>query len=423
MVPERPDAARNGEQHFKLLGLLTKSITPKSETTTDFLAFPPGGVAAVSGVYHQSEVRQGCGGGMNRAGIIGESSTLAEVFRVLAKVAPTDSTVLVTGESGTGKELLVRALHAMSARSDKPFVPINCGAIPRELLESELFGHEKGAFTHAIRTKPGRFELADGGTVFLDEIGEMDISLQVKILRVLQEKEIERVGGSGPRKVDVRIIAATNRDLEREVALGRFREDLYYRLNVIPLQLPPLRERGKDILLLARHFLQRFCERRNRPPLTLAPEAARVLLGYSWPGNVRELENFMERLSILVDGEVVVREDLPAKILDAVAELATLPDLPDLDTAESAALSAPMPEVSSPNCSVAADAVFSWPTLEDLKRYDMGLREFLESMEDRLLDEALTLAGGVKNQAAEMLGIKRTMLIEKLKKRDGRGDG
>ncbi|HJA09007.1 MAG TPA: sigma-54 dependent transcriptional regulator [Candidatus Mailhella merdigallinarum] len=360
---------------------------------------------------------------MNRAGIIGESSTLAEVFRVLAKVAPTDSTVLVTGESGTGKELLVRALHAMSARSDKPFVPINCGAIPRELLESELFGHEKGAFTHAIRTKPGRFELADGGTVFLDEIGEMDISLQVKILRVLQEKEIERVGGSGPRKVDVRIIAATNRDLEREVALGRFREDLYYRLNVIPLQLPPLRERGKDILLLARHFLQHFCERRNRPPLTLAPEAARVLLGYSWPGNVRELENFMERLSILVDGEVVVREDLPAKILDAVAELATLPDLPDLDAAESAALSAPMPEVSSPNRSVAADAVFSWPTLEDLKRYDMGLREFLESMEDRLLDEALTLAGGVKNQAAEMLGIKRTTLIEKLKKRDGRGDG
>ena len=334
---------------------------------------------------------------MNRAGIIGESSTLAEVFRVLAKVAPTDSTVLVTGESGTGKELLVRALHAMSARSDKPFVPINCGAIPRELLESELFGHEKGAFTHAIRTKPGRFELADGGTVFLDEIGEMDISLQVKILRVLQEKEIERVGGSGPRKVDVRIIAATNRDLEREVALGRFREDLYYRLNVIPLQLPPLRERGKDILLLARHFLQRFCERRNRPPLTLAPEAARVLLGYSWPGNVRELENFMERLSILVDGEVVVREDLPAKILDAVAELATLPDLPDLDAAESAALSAPMPEVSSSNRSVAADAVFSWPTLEDLKRYDMGLREFLESMEDRLLDEALTLAGGVGN--------------------------
>ncbi|MCH5277732.1 MAG: sigma-54-dependent Fis family transcriptional regulator [Desulfovibrionaceae bacterium] len=359
---------------------------------------------------------------MNRTGIIGESSSLTEVFRVLTKVAPTDSTVLVTGESGTGKELLVRALHAASQRSDKPFVPINCGAIPHELLESELFGHEKGAFTHAIRTKPGRFELADGGTIFLDEIGEMDISLQVKILRVLQEKEIERVGGSGPRKVDVRIIAATNRDLEREVALGHFREDLYYRLNVIPLHLPPLRERGKDILLLARHFLRHFCERRKRPPLALASEAARVLLAYSWPGNVRELENFMERLSILVDGTVVLRDDLPAKILDAVAELDALPELPDLDAKEAKDLSAPAPEAPQTIARNAADAVFSWPTLEDLKRYDMGLREFLEAMEDRLLDEALSLADGVKNQAAEMLGIKRTTLIEKLKKREGRGE-
>ena len=201
---------------------------------------------------------------MDSSGIIGESSTLADVFRLLHKVAPTDSTVLVTGESGTGKELLVRALHRRSLRNDKPFVPINCGAIPRELLESELFGHEKGAFTHAIRSKPGRFELAEGGTVFLDEIGEMDISLQVKILRVLQEKEIERVGGSGPKQVDVRIIAATNRDLEEEVRLGHFREDLYYRLNVIPIHLPPLRERGQDILLLAQSFLERFCEKRTR---------------------------------------------------------------------------------------------------------------------------------------------------------------
>lgn len=171
--------------------------------------------------------------------IIGQSTSLLSVFKVLAKVAPTDSTVLVTGESGTGKELIVRALHANSLRRDKPFVPINCGAIPKELLESELFGHEKGAFTHAIRTRPGRFEMADGGTVFLDEIGEMDLLLQVKILRVLQEKEIERVGGSGVRKVDVRIVAATNRDLEKEVQAGRFREDLYYRLNVIPMNLPP----------------------------------------------------------------------------------------------------------------------------------------------------------------------------------------
>lgn len=206
---------------------------------------------------------------LNTDGIIGQSTSLAEVFKVLGKVAPTDSTVLVTGESGTGKELLVRALHSNSSREDKPFVPINCGAIPKELLESELFGHEKGAFTHAIRSRPGRFELADGGTIFLDEIGEMDLSLQVKILRVLQEKEIERVGGSGSKKVDVRIVAATNRDLEAEVAAGRFREDLYYRLNVIPLHLPPLRERGGDVLVLARHFLTHFAARKSARFLSL----------------------------------------------------------------------------------------------------------------------------------------------------------
>lgn len=340
---------------------------------------------------------------MDASEIIGESSTLAELFRTLHKVAPTDSTVLVTGESGTGKELLVRALHRRSLRSDKPFVPINCGAIPRELLESELFGHEKGAFTHAIRSKPGRFELAEGGTVFLDEIGEMDISLQVKILRVLQEKEIERVGGSGPRQVDVRIIAATNRDLEEEVRLGRFREDLYYRLNVIPMHLPPLRERGQDILLLAQSFLERFCEKRARKCLQLAPDVARVLLAYPWPGNVRELENFMERLSILVDEapEALIHvSDLPRKILDAVGEPDALPPLP-----------APP-----------SSGIFTWPTLKTLKQQNMGLREFLDTVEAKLLDEALESAGGVRNQAAEILGIKRTTLIEKLKKRDLKAD-
>ena len=192
---------------------------------------------------------------LNLDGIIGDSPVLQEVFKILSKVAPTDSTVLVTGESGTGKELLVRALHKNSRRASRPFVPINCGAIPKELLESELFGHEKGAFTHAIRSRPGRFELADGGTIFLDEIGEMDLALQVKILRALQEKEIERVGGTQIKKVDVRVVAATNKDLEQEVEAGRFREDLFYRLNVIPLHLPPLRERGQDIMLLAEFFI------------------------------------------------------------------------------------------------------------------------------------------------------------------------
>lgn len=380
---------------------------------------------------------------LNTSGIIGQSTTLSDVFRVLLKVAPTDSTVLVTGESGTGKELLVRALHANSTRAEKPFVPINCGAIPRELLESELFGHEKGAFTHAIRTRPGRFEVADGGSIFLDEIGEMDLSLQVKILRVLQEKEIERVGGSGAKKVDVRIVAATNRDLEEEVAKGRFREDLYYRLNVIPLHLPPLRERGGDVLLLAEFFLQRFCQKKGRPTLALDADTRKVLSAYAWPGNVRELENFMERLSILVDDDVVTPPDLPRKILDVVGDIASLPEpLPsagavaaeaaanavrDAREAEGvgegqglglqgAAAGTPAPMVSPVSAATSAQG-FVWPTLADLNKHQMGLKEFLDAMEDRLLEEALGQSDGVKNQAAELLGIKRTTLIEKLKKK------
>jgi transcriptional regulator with GAF, ATPase, and Fis domain len=334
---------------------------------------------------------------LNLDGIIGGSPVLAEVFRVLGKVAPTDSTVLVTGESGTGKELLVRALHYNSSRRGNAFVPINCGAIPKELLESELFGHEKGAFTHAIRTRPGRFELADGGTIFLDEIGEMDLSLQVKILRALQEKEIERVGGTSIKKVDVRVVAATNRDLEDEVKAGRFREDLFYRLNVIPLHLPPLRERGGDILLLANHFLSNQCRTKARKPLTLSERAREMLLTYSWPGNVRELENFMERLSILCDSGEVAPEDLPEKIFHDIGEK------PLKKVVESLPL---------------RPAGFSWPTLKDMEDKGLKLKDFLETIEGRLLEEALEQADGVKNKAAEMVGIKRTTLIEKLKKRD-----
>ena len=374
---------------------------------------------------------------LNRNGIIGQSTSLVEVFKILDKVAPTDSTVLVTGESGTGKELLVRALHANSRRADCPFVPINCGAIPKELLESELFGHEKGAFTHAIRSRPGRFELADGGTIFLDEIGEMDLSLQVKILRVLQEKEIERVGGTGCKKVDVRIVAATNRDLESEVTAGRFREDLYYRLNVIPLHLPPLRERGMDILILAQCFLERFCQKKNRPLLRLGEDTARVLLAYGWPGHVRELENFMERLSILVDGDCVQVDDLPAKIRDNVGPLDSLPPLPEGALGASAAplpppAPAPAPQAAStasslppagPAGTAAAPAAgsgqFVWPDLSVLEAQGINLKDFLEAVEFRLIDEALQRADGVKNQAAELLGIKRTTLIEKLKKKNG----
>ena len=388
--------------------------------------------------------------GVKTDGIIGQSTTLKEVFRTLEKVAPTDSTVLVTGESGTGKELLVRALHDNSLRADKPFVPINCGAIPKDLLESALFGHEKGAFTHAIKTRPGRFEMADGGTIFLDEIGEMDLTLQVKILRVLQEKEIERVGGSGVKKVDVRIVAATNRDLDNEVAAGRFREDLYYRLNVIPLHLPPLRSRGGDIMLLVDHFLKDFCKKRGRSPFKVSPGACKALMAYAWPGNIRELENFMERVSILCEGPVVEVSDLPHKLLDSVGDLAGLPEPPDavLQSAQrgdavsgqgGAPVSQSAPTAASqsvqdaqeerailtgsaPVRSMAGEAGprfgFVWPTLDDLEQKAMDLKVFLDTVEERLLAEALQRADGVKNQAAEILGIKRTTLIEKLKKRN-----
>jgi len=250
-------------------------------------------------------------------GIVGKSPALGEVYRILGKVAPTDSTVLVTGESGTGKELLVRALHANSRRQGRPFVPVNCGAIPRELLESELFGHEKGAFTSAIRSRPGRFELADGGTIFLDEIGEMDLSLQVKILRVLQEKEFERVGGTKTMKVDVRIVAATNRDLEEEVRERRFREDLYYRLNVFPLQLPALRDRRDGIPVLIRYLLQRAAIQTGRDLQDIEPQALEMLSGYSWPGNIRELQNVIERAVILCKGAITA-SDLPDAVRQPV---------------------------------------------------------------------------------------------------------
>lgn len=339
--------------------------------------------------------------------IIGKETSLRAVYRILQRVARTDSTVLVTGESGTGKELAVRYLHEQSRRASGPLVAVNCGAIPHELLESELFGYEKGAFTGAVHSRRGRFEMACGGTVFLDEVGEMDPLLQVKLLRVLQEHEIEPVGGTGPRQVDVRVVAATNRNLEAEVAEGRFREDLFYRLNVIPVQLPPLRERGEDVLLLAQAFLERFCQERGRPVLRLSEEVRRIFMAYPWPGNVRELENFMERLSILSDGDTIVPDDLSSKILShpAVQEL----------TAEMPCSGEPK-EISLP-CSGECSSGFIWPSLADLDRLGLGLKDFVENCENRLLDEALAESGGVRSRAASRLGIKRTTLIERLRRR------
>ncbi len=312
--------------------------------------------------------------------IIGKSERMQEVFRMIERVAATDSTVLILGESGTGKELIANAIHYASDRREGPFIPVNCGAIPDELLESELFGHEKGAFTHAIRTRIGRFELANKGTIFLDEIAEMSPRLQVKLLRVLQDRAFERVGGVKTIKVDIRIIAATNQDLEKMVREGRFREDLYYRLNVIPIHVPPLRERKSDIPLLVQAFLERFSNKRGRrATMRITDEALGCLMRYHWPGNVRELENLIERLVILCPSDTITVKDLPDYILGQV-------DTPDAS-----------PEIEIPDEGISLSAAVS---------------EF----ERKLIIQALNKTGWVKNRAAQLLRVNRTTLIEKMKK-------
>jgi len=311
--------------------------------------------------------------------MIGKSDVMQKLYRIIERVAATDATVLITGESGTGKELVAHAIHRLSKRRDKPFVPINCGAIPEELLESELFGHEKGAFSGAFRTRPGRFEIADGGTVFLDEIGEMSLKLQVKLLRFLQDRKFERVGGTRTIKVNIRVIAATNRNLWEAVKKGSFREDLYYRLNVIPIHVPPLRERKEDIPLLVEHFLSRHCQTKGIPLKNIQSEVLQCFERYSWPGNVRELENLMERLVILSEGNEITLHDLPDRFL----------------TKEERG---------------------SAPFRIKLDEKGIRLKEMLESIERDLILQALERTGGVKNKAAKLLGLNRTTLIEKIKK-------
>jgi len=311
--------------------------------------------------------------------LIGTSGPMQQVFQLIEKVAEAESTVLICGESGTGKELVARAIHFNSHRGDKSLIPVNCGAIPESLLESELFGHERGAFTGAIRTRLGRFELAHGGTIFLDEVGDMSPALQVKLLRVLQEQSFERVGGTKSIRVDVRILAATNRDLEQAVAQGAFREDLYYRLSVIPLHLPPLRARKDDIPLLFQHFVDHFNQMRHRQLQGLSPLALEVLLQYGWPGNVRELENLADRLVVLKGQGVIEPEDLPEKM-----RVSWRP-------------SSPLPTV-------------------DLFQAGFCLDDAMRAYERVLLTTALQRTDGIKSKAAQLLGIKRTTLIEKLKR-------
>jgi two-component system nitrogen regulation response regulator NtrX len=258
--------------------------------------------------------------------LIGESEPIVETRRQIEVVAPRNAWVLITGENGTGKEIVAQNIHGKSPRSSKPFVAINCAAIPEELIESELFGHAKGAFTNAISSKKGKFELANNGTLFLDEIADMSLRTQAKILRILQEKQFERLGDESTVTVDVRVIAATNKNLEAQIAAGAFREDLFYRLNVVPFKLAPLRERGRDVVLLANFFLRKMAAEFREPQKQLTIEAEQALLHYSWPGNVRELKNIIERISVLQEGKVIDRGNLPQHILSSLANVAQQPN-------------------------------------------------------------------------------------------------
>ena len=307
--------------------------------------------------------------GPSSYGLLGVSEAMQGVFRSIAKVISSSATVLISGESGTGKELVARAIHYHSSRASSPFVPVNCGAIPEELLESELFGHVKGAFTGALETRAGFFQTADGGTIFLDEISETSLSMQVKLLRVLQDREVVMVGSTRPRKVDARILASTNKDLAGLVKKGFFREDLFFRVHVITIDLPPLRERGEDLLLLIHHFTARFAEELGKPVPQFSDQALQVLRNYHWPGNVRELENVIQRLIVMTDGGLI-----------------EVPDLPSL---------------------------MRFSALQEV-----GFHRTLAEVEEEYIRNVLASVNGNKTRAAKVLGIDRKTLREKLKLRE-----
>jgi nitrogen regulation protein NR(I) len=331
-----------------------------------------------------------------RFGIIGQSPGITDLYAILERVADTPTTVLITGESGTGKELVARALHEHSSRKDKPFIKVNCAAIPKELIESELFGYERGAFTGAVTSKPGRFELAGGGTLFLDEIGEIPIEMQVKLLRALQESEFERVGGIKTIRVDVRLVAATNRDLKKLIAGGSFREDLFYRLNVVPIRLPALRERTADIPLLVEHFLGKFNDRLKKRVEGVEQDTMDLLQQYPWPGNIRELENVIERAVLFCDAQKLRMGDLPVDVrgVPAIA-------------------SAPLPE---------ADLQAALASEGGLKEH---VKVAMSRLEKELVSRALQQTGGNVTHAARLLKISRKGLQLKMKElglREGAGD-
>ncbi|MDX2480992.1 MAG: sigma-54 dependent transcriptional regulator [Desulfuromusa sp.] len=331
-------------------------------------------------------------------GMIGRSPQMLELFELISCVAEDgESTVLIQGQSGTGKELIARAIHDKSPRKTSHFVPVNCAAIPDELLESELFGYVKGAFTGAQQSKIGRIQFADGGTLFLDEIGDMKPNLQAKLLRVLQEREVEQVGAVRPTKVDVRVIAATHQNLEELVAEGRFREDLYYRLAVIPLVAPPLCERQDDLVILIESFIERFSRRKTDRRTTIDPVAMKSLQMYRWPGNVRELENLMQRLVILHRGKRITLKELPEKYccLELKAD-----------------------EIVSPVRETGQSLFSSAAPEAEWSEEGLDFNGLISEFEDRLILQALSRTGGNKKEAARMLNLKRTTLIEKIKKKN-----
>jgi len=331
--------------------------------------------------------------------MVGDSPRMQAVYRVMERVANTDATVLILGESGTGKELVAKALHYNSRRAAMPFVAVNCAALPEHLLESELFGHRKGAFTGAAFDKIGLFQYADGGTIFLDEIASMALGLQSKLLRFLQDHELRRVGDTATTKVDVRIIAATNEPLQKRLEEKQFREDLFYRISVIPIELPPLRERTEDIPLLARHFLQLIGQRNGTPPPAISEEVMAVLQAYPWPGNVRELQNAMERAATLCEGGVIALRDLPDRILKAVGKEVPPPPAP-------AAPVTPVEPALAEKAAGASQWTFSTPPLT--------LKEFTRQQEQRYIEQAIAVCGGDKEKAAAMLGISMATLYRKL---------
>jgi len=347
-------------------------------------------------VYRESQIGNGSGSApMLFRSLVGHSRAIVQVRKLIEQVADTDANVLILGDSGTGKEVVARNLHYYSSRRDRPFVPVNCGAIPPDLLESELFGHEKGAFTGAISARQGRFELAEGGTLFLDEIGDMPLPMQVKLLRVLQERMYERVGSNRSLKADVRVVAATHRDLEEEIKEGRFREDLYYRLNVFPIEMPALRERSEDIGLLIKELITRM-EHEQRGSVRLTPAAVNALTHYPWPGNVRELSNLMERLIIMYPYGVVDVRDLPEKFRGHIADQQAL--MNDISG-----------EYALPVEGDLASAV-------RLPRDGLDLKEHLNQLEYSLIKQALDEADGIVAHAAKRLGMRRTTLVEKMRK-------